>query len=525
MPRQFSTILLSLLAFLSGASLLTPARAATPPRAAAPAIGGDEEIVREFKKYYKKFKETPQRYEAILSLEDADTASVVKVLLPVLKDKEQELVDAAVRVLGSFKARTAIDALFVALAEEKKEEVRVGLLRAIAVGGYKGDSEALTECLIDKNWDVRRRAIQALAARKQASAMPTIATLVTDREPAVRCAAFEALSSMRDPAVIDLAIKGLNDEVWQVRSSAAAALYENRAKRAIEPLIQRMESESGRLQQDYSKALGEITSKMFGLNTEGWRTWWDNIKDRFEIPTDEQLAKAKAKRAENAALYKPGSTTTYHGIDTPSRSVLFIIDVSGSMENQVVEKERFEDGDYPSMQRIDICKTELQRTIEGLEPYVKINILAFATKVRTWKKKLVPCNVLNKKSAMDWVGRLTSIGGNSKEDLAIAGLTGAANLEAGKTNTFGVLMKALGAAGRGTKDKHYEVEVDTIFFLSDGRPTVGELVDPDDILREVRSSNDLRKVVIHTIAIGEFQKDFMKTLARENGGVFVDLGR
>lgn len=524
MPRSFSA-LFALLLLLLPALATPPAAPSGAPRAAVGAASGDEEIVKEFKKYYRKFKETPQRYEAILSLEGADTPSVVKVLIPVLSDPEQELVDAAVRVLGSFKQQAAIDAVFSTLADEKKEDVRLGLLRAISVGKYKGDSEALLECLDDKSWDVRRRAIQALASRREAAAMPTIATLTSDKEPAVRCAAFEALSWMKDPAVVDLAIVGIHDDSWQVRSSAAAALVAVRAKRAIEPLIVRMETEEGRLQQEYAAALEEITAKMFGLRTEQWRAWWDGVKDRFEIATDEQLAKAKAKRAENAAAYKPVKGTSYHGIDTPSRSVLFIIDVSGSMENQVVEKERFEDGDYPSMQRIDICKTELQRTIEGLESYVKFNVLSFATDVKEWKKKLVPANVLNKKSAVDWVGRLGAIGGSSKEDLAAAGLTGAANLEAGKTNTFGVLMNALGAAGRGTKDKYYEVEVDTIFFLSDGRPTVGDLVDPDDILREVRVSNELRKVVIHTIAIGEFQKDFMKTLARENGGVFVDLGR
>jgi len=37
--------------------------------------------------------------------------------------------------------------------------------------------------------------------------------------------------------------------------------------------------------------------------------------------------------------------------------------------------------------------------------------------------------------------------------------------------------------------------------------------------------NELRKVVIHTIAIGEFQKDFMRKIAERNGGVFVDLGK
>jgi hypothetical protein len=107
------------------------------------------------------------------------------------------------------------------------------------------------------------------------------------------------------------------------------------------------------------------------------------------------------------------------------------------------------------------------------------------------------------------------------------GLTSSANLDKGKTNTFGALKVALGVNEVRTADQNYEkVAADTIFFLSDGRPTVGEYVDPDDILREIHALNDLRKVIIHTIAIGEFQKDFMERLAAQNGpGVFVDLGK
>jgi Mg-chelatase subunit ChlD len=98
----------------------------------------------------------------------------------------------------------------------------------------------------------------------------------------------------------------------------------------------------------------------------------------------------------------------------------------------------------------------------------------------------------------------------------------------GKTNTYGAMMTALGIdpeKGLRTGDKDYKTDIDTIFFLSDGRPTVGEFVDPEDILREIRAANELRKIVIHTIAIGEFQKDFMRKMAEQNGGVFVDLGR
>jgi HEAT repeat protein len=507
--RPLRALLLLCLAFLSLA-------AARP---------GDDEIVQEFRKYFRKFKDTPTRIEAVLALEGTESVGVVDALTPVLADSEPEVVRAAVRVLSGFKTPEPVAAIYVRLEEEKKDSIRAGLLRAIAGGNYKGPPEALLSCLEDRDWDVRRRAIQALCASGGEGTPAAILPLCEDKEPAVRCAAIEGLAGLDSELVLDPAIAALEDDVWQVRASAALALGKVRAKRSIEPLISRMEREEGRLLADYANALEELTGRAFGQRVELWREFWERNKDRYEIPSDEQLAKLKEKKAEAEARYNPPGAVTYHGIDTPSRRIVFVIDVSGSMENEVIEKERFEDGGYPSFQRIDIVKTELARTIEGLESYVEFNILAFATEVDPWKKKLVRANVLNKRSALDWVERLEALGGTSKEDLARVGLVGAANLEAGKTNTFGALMSALEAKADDGPDEEYEVELDTIFFLSDGRPTVGDLVDPDDILREVKRANDLRKVVIHTIALGEFQKEFMRRLAVENGGVFVDLGR
>ena len=51
------------------------------------------------------------------------------------------------------------------------------------------------------------------------------------------------------------------------------------------------------------------------------------------------------------------------------------------------------------------------------------------------------------------------------------------------------------------------------------------LIEPLEILRAVRGYNELARIVIHTIAIGDFQKAFLEQLATENGGVFVDMGR
>ncbi len=73
--------------------------------------------------------------------------------------------------------------------------------------------------------------------------------------------------------------------------------------------------------------------------------------------------------------------------------------------------------------------------------------------------------------------------------------------------------------------RHSTWNVDTVYFLSDGSPTVGKVIDQDEIRAEVKRVNSVRKIVLHTIAIGDFRKNFMKALAKDNNGVYVDLGK
>ena len=524
MSGPLLTLVSAGITLLAGRSLPPGAEPAFEP---VPLVspGADDEIVREFKKYFKKYKDTPTRVEAVLALEGVESAEVVGALVDVLADREPDVVEAAVRVLSGLREPAPRQAVVAALAESSKPAETIGLLRAVGAGGYPGGDAVLIELLADGDWGVRMRTADALGRLGVLAAIEPLSVLVGDSEPAVRSSAFEALARLAAAVVVPLAIEALDDPVWQVRASAVAALGVVRSRDAIEPLIERMAVEEGRLIADIGASLSRITGRDFGARTAQWQRFWETFRDRFEIPSDEELERLLALRAARKEEYQPGDGTAYHGIVTPSRAIVFVIDISGSMENKVVETERFEGGGYPSMLRIDIVKTELARTIESLEPFVEFNILAFATDVRAWKKRLVKANVLNKSSAADWVRRLEAIGGASKEDLARVGLTGSANLEAGKTNTFAALMQAIEAPRPGKADKDYEVAVDTVFFLSDGRPSVGTYIDPLDILREVRRANELRKIEIHAIAIGEFQKDFMEQLAEENAGVFVDLGR
>jgi hypothetical protein len=388
---------------------------------------------------------------------------------------------------------------------------------------------------------VRRRAALALLSLKDPAAPAIVAAMSTDREPGVRSTVIDGLSAIESEAVVKPAIAALSDPVWQVRASAIHALGVVRKSEALDPLVAALAKEQGRLKVDLVQTLEGLTGFFFGQDLEKWQDLAARAQGHFPVPakeTVEALRKeklaGKQPRTESGFGKKPAddpdtsanrADVVYHGIETPSRSILFVIDVSGSMENLVVEKERFTDGGYPSMMRIDIVKTELARTIERLEANVNFNIVSFATDVKFWKAKLQPANSANKGAAMDWVRHLEAIGGNSKEDLARAGLIASAGLDGGQTNTFGALTAALGVAKSNLLDKDYAVPVDTVFFLSDGRPSTGEYVDTDDILREIKKANELRKIVIHTIAIGEFQKDFMKNLAEQNGGIFVDLGR
>ena len=76
--------------------------------------------------------------------------------------------------------------------------------------------------------------------------------------------------------------------------------------------------------------------------------------------------------------------------------------------------------------------------------------------------------------------------------------------------------------------------MDTIFLLSDGMPTdqsfpTSKAMEPEKILRAVRTWNKLTKVVIHAIAIdpntqGASFIRFMKDLATQNGGQYTERG-
>jgi HEAT repeat protein len=498
--------------------------------AQAPAKDPALEQLEEFRKFYRPSRSTHEKVEAIHVLEGIDRADVAELLLDASGDPRFPVREAALEVLSGLRSEEVRALLRKAAGDEKgtKNGRRVGAIEAL---GRIGDAEALPVLLKNLqhgDFEVRRSSVVALGQLRDPQAVEPIAKALADPEPALRTAALDALGSIRAPEKsLAAMLPMLEAEPWQVRAAAIQAVGRLRVKKAIQPLIDSLRREEGRLREDALAALQNTTTFEYGDEADAWQRWWDGVKDRFQVPSDEELAKRKEAIERNQAKYKTRAAD-FMGVPTKSRRIVFVVDTSGSMEDLIGDVKNFKlkDRGYKSFMKMDIVKDELSRTIDALEPSVRFNILTFATEVKSWKSGLVAANLVNKAGAVKYVQDLKPIGGASQGFNARAGLSGAAGMSAGKTNTYAALMTALDAGGRGLYDKHYDSQVDTIYFLSDGVPSTGEYVEKDEILAEVRRVNTLRKLVIHTIAIGEtMQNALLKQLAEQNGGVFVDLGR
>ncbi len=496
---------------------------------AAPATGQTREqkldAVATFKRFFRKWKETAQRVEAVHELSRADCPEAVEALLPVLGHREAEVRKAAVEVLSSFREPETFRAVLEKLPELKDPEqrgilfevlskARVGGLRKIMAAIWEEDGKSLK--LIEKY--EMARAFERLGPKGFEDMM---LALSRDRAFQVRIAALDAIKAGK---LKDLGLKileRLHDPVWQVQQAAIQCFAALRTFEAVDPLIEMLKKE-GRLRIDASEALFKITTYDFGVNYRMWRRQWDRLSKLpgFRLPTDEELRKAEENRKKYAAMYgKVDKAKKFVGIPTTSTRILFVIDVSASMDDLVVERSKFQG--YPSFQKLDIVKVELMNTIKSLDKNTWFNILAFATKVKAWKKFLVPATVSYKAAALSFVKSLRPLGTGGGQFAAADG--------SGKTNTYAALMRAFDMDPAKDivitgKPKAKVMKLDTIYFLTDGRPSIGKYVDTEDILEQVRKVNATRRIVIHCISIGDFEAAFLRNLAVQNGGVFVDLG-
>ena len=92
----------------------------------------------------------------------------------------------------------------------------------------------------------------------------------------------------------------------------------------------------------------------------------------------------------------------------------------------------------------------------------------------------------------------------------------------GGTNVYGALKEAFDMAGVDDEGEWNDPRFDTLYFLSDGKASVGVTQSSRQILDYVRERNRSAGLVIHTIGLSSEQDAYLlRSLAEENGGQYV----
>ncbi|WP_025321267.1 HEAT repeat domain-containing protein [Deferrisoma camini] len=132
----------------------------------------------------------------------------------------------AAEALGEMGGAEAVDLLAAAYRAEAEDAFGVKAACAVALGrtGRPEAAGPLAEMLGDRDYWVRRKAVEALESIPGPEAERALARAVGDDDPRVRAAALEALG--RRGGATDLLRAGLDDDDPRVRAAALSALVQ-----------------------------------------------------------------------------------------------------------------------------------------------------------------------------------------------------------------------------------------------------------------------------------------------------------
>jgi hypothetical protein len=398
-----------------------------------------------------------------------------------------------------------------ALADDR--QVLDAIAREIAAAG-----EAARKVVIGKTRSSTDWCLRAAAARIAGGAPDELASkamlqeaLEKDKDPRVRIAALQALSTAPGTSWHALVVGRVEDPDWTVQVEAAKIAGTREVGRAIPNLIQALAKAQPRLAEEVVGALRKLTRQNFDPDAGVWAKWWADHRSEFGEDGRPTNPTKTGPRSEDIEFY---------GLKIKSDRVVFVIDTSGSMKEEIKHPDptagKVTTGDDKpkapqkfSGPKIEVAKQELKRAIEGLPASALFNVIAFNHAVRQWQPTMMPATPENKEAAYSWFRN---------------------EPPKGSTYIDGALRMAFKLAGNLGFDKQYsQQKVDTIVLLSDGAPTdnsmpVSKDMDPEEILTNVREWNVNKSVIINCVGIDNVVQgiEFMKKLAKQNGGTYVD---
>ncbi len=359
------------------------------------------------------------------------------------------------------------------------------------------DQPAVCDLLIDQlNQEVRRQHhdpnTPLLLAVLMSSSLPDVQK-ATDRH-------FEKLAAARDGAVfvaamadllsvhrlhadieplLYLAGSKLSDKLL-VRRAIVHALVQIDEPDAIEALIIVAASFDGEVLADIYEYLALVTKQQIA-DPADWAKWWKDNRATFKFP--QGLQRPEVRRFENLVY---GNATRYYGLPLYARRMVFVIDVSMSMQAPA--------SGMPGggISRVAAAKRELIAAVNALDDHVSFGIVAFHRESTLFRSKLVEATSENKTNAIRFVeGAQMALG----------------------TSTYDALLDA------------FKYDAEAIYLLTDGAPASGTIVNPVAIVNAITAQNRSRRESIYTIGIGvgpsgSIFEVFLQALAKRNYGLF-----
>ncbi len=440
---------------------------------------------------YADARNLPLRPKIQIQLRRAKTKEEIGVLVKDgLNHRDEEIVAAAIDAIAYAAEREPelCGPLLIKMLGHSNSAIRTSAIEGIVRAHPEGAIRELIRRLDHEDFKTRTDATWALA---QLGDLPPEAeakfiTMTNDERPSVRLHATDALKwyPKSEPAFKALLAR-FEDDLWSIRSAAVATALVFRRVETLQPLVRLVETERGRVRDDAVRALEVLTGEEFGPLIANWKKWLNDLPAGYQLPTAEEAVTMIAKRKERREAGKDvtaAEKVEYHGIAVPRGGVVFILDISGSMElNRISKAQNF----------FEYFAEALVETVQRLDHDTDFNVVVFSDRVRVWKDKLVPGDAQNIADAIAFI-RSTRPGG--------------------PTNIYEALLGAFEF-----------LETQTIFLMTDGEPTVGPVTETDAIIAEITHVNRDRRIVINTIAAGQAAKEFLEELAAANGGQAVDL--
>ena len=415
----------------------------------------DEDVDKKTSKLVGNGK-TPQKTFTNRTKQQQSDEKLIKKVRKSIRDKDAKVAMAAMDAVAARRAREAVEDLEKVLAKTKVDDVRAAALRTLSAV-YDGENEwvdRLIEYTNAEDLDMRNAAL------------------------------FE-VARLGRRTTADLFLEALKNDNWSTRLIALKALEDQRSGEYLKPIVEQMQAETGRMQIEFGEALFRLTGQPFGKRAGTWKRWLAEECDEAESISESEVEQLIAA-AEERRL-KQVSNAMFFGIRIDSHRVLFILDVSGSM-NEPLRAEYLGESGRP---RIDYAKDELLKAINALEANALFNIAPFSGGVESWLEDgVASADEMTREDATIYVERLGANGG---------------------TNLFGAIEFGF-----------QDPDVDTIFVLSDGEPSVGDIIDPQLIRDEVALMNETRNIVINSIAVGG-SLQILEWLAEDSGGSYVEV--